>query len=474
MKCYICGTSLGKDIVCPGCGLQVKVYKKLIYTAEFYYNQALEKASVRDLSGAIEDLQRSLKFNKNQMDARNLLGLVYYEMGEVVSAIGEWVISKNLNPTGNRASHYLELVQKNQNHLDAANKTIKKYNQALMYTHQGDYDMAILQLKKVISMNPRYIRALQLLSLIYIHEKEYAKAKDTLKSALKIDAHNVTSLAYMQEVVHYLKADKKPDQHMGRASQDIIQYKNGNESIIRPRMSFRETSAGMTIINIIVGVVIGVLVTAFLVVPSVKQSAKSESNSAVSQANDTISTKDDKITSLEKQIETLEEKNQSLQSDVDDNDDKLTSYDYLLKAYEAYRDKKSEEAIKNLDKVNENHLSEDAKELYKTMSDDVNEEKLSSLYSAGYSAYNSYNYDTAVENLQEIVDTDETYKDGYAVYYLAQSYRHLEEKEKAITYYKRVLELCPNTSRSSTAQRYIDELSAAEDSNSEDTEAEDN
>ena len=49
-----------------------------------YYNDALAKASVRDLSGAIESLKTSLKFNKLNIDARNLLGLIYFEMGEVV------------------------------------------------------------------------------------------------------------------------------------------------------------------------------------------------------------------------------------------------------------------------------------------------------------------------------------------------------------------------------------------------------
>ena len=57
-----------------------------------YYNDALEKAGVRDLSGAIESLKISLRFNKLNIDARNLLGLIYYEMGEVVTALTEWVI----------------------------------------------------------------------------------------------------------------------------------------------------------------------------------------------------------------------------------------------------------------------------------------------------------------------------------------------------------------------------------------------
>ena len=98
-----------------------------------YYNDALAKASVRDLSGAIESLKTSLKFNKLNIDARNLLGLIYFEMGEVVEALTEWVISKNYQPAENAASRYLDEIQNNRSRLETINQTIKKYNQALLY-----------------------------------------------------------------------------------------------------------------------------------------------------------------------------------------------------------------------------------------------------------------------------------------------------------------------------------------------------
>ena len=107
MKCYNCGAKLGRENICPECGVNVKIYKKIVMASNEYYNDALAKASVRDLSGAIESLKTSLKFNKLNIDARNLLGLIYFEMGEVVEALTEWVISKNYQPAENTASRYL-------------------------------------------------------------------------------------------------------------------------------------------------------------------------------------------------------------------------------------------------------------------------------------------------------------------------------------------------------------------------------
>ena len=92
MNCMNCGAFLvDKDLdYCPKCGCNVLIQKKVDYLSRQYYNRGLEKASVRDLSGAIDCLKQSLIYNKHNIQARNLLGLVYFETGEVVAALSEW------------------------------------------------------------------------------------------------------------------------------------------------------------------------------------------------------------------------------------------------------------------------------------------------------------------------------------------------------------------------------------------------
>lgn len=86
--------------------------RKTRVIANSYYNMGLERARLRDLSGAAECLKKSLHFNKYQTDARNLLGLIYYEVGEVGDALVQWVISMNLQPQENRADYYLGEIQR--------------------------------------------------------------------------------------------------------------------------------------------------------------------------------------------------------------------------------------------------------------------------------------------------------------------------------------------------------------------------
>ncbi|MFQ9933567.1 MAG: tetratricopeptide repeat protein, partial [Lachnospiraceae bacterium] len=190
MRCYRCGSVLSETDYCNSCGTDVAVYKKIVRLSNTYYNMGLEKAKIRDLSGAADLLRRSVRMDKKNIQARNLLGLVYYEMGEFVEALSQWVISKNIQPDKNVADEYLKDAQSNPTRLEAMNMTIKKYNTALKYALEGSDDLGIIQLKKVINLNPKFVKAYQLLSLLYMKKEEYGRAKKYLNKSLTIDYNN--------------------------------------------------------------------------------------------------------------------------------------------------------------------------------------------------------------------------------------------------------------------------------------------
>ena len=140
--------------------------QKIQFAANSYYNRGLEMAKERDLSGAALYLKRALQFNKYHTDARNLLGLIFYEMGETSDALTQWVISINLQPENNRADHYLDEVQRKPGQLEIASQTIKKYNQALFHAQGGSDDLAVLQLKRIVEEKPNFVKAHLLLALL--------------------------------------------------------------------------------------------------------------------------------------------------------------------------------------------------------------------------------------------------------------------------------------------------------------------
>lgn len=89
--------------------------KKIMYQSNYWYNDGLKKAQERDMNGAIIALRQSLQYNRENIAARNLLGLVYYGIGEVAEALVEWIISKNLKPRDNIADSYIRNVQDSAN-----------------------------------------------------------------------------------------------------------------------------------------------------------------------------------------------------------------------------------------------------------------------------------------------------------------------------------------------------------------------
>ena len=216
------------------------LYTKIVYRSNYLYNEGLKKAKVRDLSGAVICLRESLSLNRKNTNARNLLGLVYFEMGEVVQALAQWIISRN-NDTSkdNPALYYMDKIKSNQGKLEAIDQTLHKYNQALQYTYQGSYDLAIIQLKKVLSINERLIPAYQLLALIYFQTEEYEKSRRTIIRGLRIDRNNTKLLEYLAEVDEILaqidaQSQDGKKKNVTKPGREVMSYESGMDTIIQP------------------------------------------------------------------------------------------------------------------------------------------------------------------------------------------------------------------------------------------------
>ncbi len=466
MLCYNCGCQLSEQDFCTSCGADVALYKKIIYASNRFYNDGLEKAKVRDLSGAINSLRQSLKLNKENIEARNLLGLVYFEMGEVVAALSEWVISKNLLPKKNIASNYIDMVQSSSGRLETINQTIKKYNQSYHYCLQGSKDLAIIQLKKVLSMNPRFLRAHQLLALLYMDTEQWDRAQKELKHCLEIDRNNTIALNYMKEVEQALSPDDSSKGGAKRSREDAVRYQTDNEVIIQP-LTVKEPKRGglSSLLNIVIGFVIGLAAMYFLVVPSIVTRERNDANQRVTEINGKLDDKTATVAQLEQQVADLEQEkeqlNQEIQGFVGDNGT-LDTIDSFLKVVSSYLvTKDAVQAGKDLEAYAESvdigQTSEALQDLYQTMFTAIGPELGNIYYEDGKNALNDNLFEDAIANLEKAFYYDASRED--ALYELGNAYRRNENKEEAIASYQKLLELFPDSKNAKRAQRYIDDLS---------------
>ncbi len=432
-------------------------YNKIIRLSNTFYNDGLKKAKVRDLSAAVKSLQRSLQYYKANIEARNLLGLVYFEMGEVVDALSEWVISRSLKPEGNPAEQYLEAIQSNSSRLSSVNQTIKKYNQALLYCRQGSRDLAIIQLKKVLSMNPGLIKAHQLLALLYMEEGKYERARRELNDAAKVDNGNLTTLRYLREVEGRMLKDVPAAKAAGRKKEEMASYRSGNDTIIQP-VNVRDVSPLMTILNIIIGVAIGALITYFLIIPTVRQNAVSEARKAELEANDELTSRTQEMNALNQEIEDLKAQIKKKEGESEDTQKIVANYEQMINVCFDYAQENIQAAGDGIGKVDPALLGAQAKAVYDKMSGLVNEQYMEAVYQQAEKDYNSRNFAAAITGLEKVVQAEEDHDDGYAIYHLAHSYRQTGDAENAKKYYQRMIELHPGTQRARASQQYLDEL----------------
>ena len=471
MFCYNCGCHLSEHDFCTACGADVSLYKKIMRISNMYYNEGLEKAGVRDLTGALNSLRQSLKFNKNNIEARNLLGLVYFELGEVVAALSEWVISKNLRGEKNIADDYIDMIQANASRLDSINQTIKKYNQALAYCAQDSKDLAVIQLKKVLSLNPRFVRAHQLLALLYMDGENWEKAQRELKRCMAIDRNNTLTLRYMKEVDAMLTPEEPARQTSQKRKKDeAVRYQSDNEIIIQPLNVKEPKGNGIsTIVNLGIGLIIGLAVMYFLVVPAAVSNANNEAQRTITEIGNQLDTRTARVAELETQLTDLQEANDTLNQQLEGyvgTDGTLQTIDSLLTTAAQYLDTQdAQQAGASLESIAQSVNIEDTSEgfrtLYNLLLETVGPELSETYYEEGNSAYNNEDYETAIENLNRAVFFDAT--NSEALYQLANAYRLNGDDENAIAAYDRVIELFPDTERARRSQEYKDELSGTAD-----------
>lgn len=460
MYCYNCGCLLTEKNFCTGCGADVGLYKKIMHAANRLYNDGLEKAKVRDLSGAVSSLRRCLKMDRCHVDARNLLGLVYFERGEVVEALSQWIISKNTRSEKNIANDYIDMLQNNPGRLEAYNQTIKKYNMALTYCRQDSLDLAVIQLKKVLSMNSRFVQARQLLALLYIKDQEWEKAKKELDKALSIDVNNTMTLRYLREVEEM----KPTEEDSIRKKKEAIVYKSGNDTVIQP-VGKKDRSWLQTLVNMLIGVAIGVGIAWFLVLPSRVQQARDEVNERYKAVSEQLDARTVQINELTSQVSELTQEKDSLSSSLSAAQaDKvqIQANTELIEAVLMHMNKTGDEmaVADTLEKIDDayiqNEATESFKALYEVLKSSISKEVARKSYDAGYAAFRAEEYDTAIVNLERAYSYDPT--NGEALYNLGNSYNKQGNLDKAVEIYEQVIELFPNTAKARKSEGYIKEI----------------
>ncbi len=315
--------------------------RKIRVIANSYYNMGLEKAKLRDLSGSADCLKKCLHFNKYMTDARNLLGLIYYEVGEVGDALVQWVISKNLQPEDNRADYYLEAIQKKKGTMDLERKAVRRFNQALAYIKSGSEDLAILQLNKAVEDKPNYIKAQLLFALLCLVREEHQKAGKAVNKVLQIDRNNSKALYYksiMKDTGTRIKPEREPEK---RRLKNVLSHRQMQDDDVIIPPSYKENTRDQAVLNIMAGLLLGAAVVFFLVMPANTKSINENHNREILKYSEQLSQANQKADLLSQQLKSLESEKktaeESLASLTNNSDSILAQYQAVIGILQAYK-----------------------------------------------------------------------------------------------------------------------------------------
>ena len=335
----------------------MKKNRRLEQISNGYYNLGLSLAKERNLSSALNALSISLGLNKKNTDARNLYGLIQFEMGEETKALISWVISININPINNPAQNYLQKLRNKSAYLEKSQDAISKYNKAISQIKTVNYDMARITLKQAVDIRPHFVKAMLALALLDIREGKSSEAKKLLDNVLSIDRFNTKAITYLEEMKPLTeKKDRKEKLSViGSPVKKEKTVENANNGM--PVTEIYKNYSGMfTAINVGIGLIVGACAMVFLFMPTMKVALNNAHNKEIVEISQQLNDVNLSIETLKSENEGLNEQVNKLtevnNTSTENMNYKLLQYVYFLGLIKEYNTKnytRAAEIFSNLD-----------------------------------------------------------------------------------------------------------------------------
>ncbi len=140
-----------------------------------------------------------------------------------------------------------------------------------------------------------------------------------------------------------------------------------------------------------------------------------------------------------------------------------TSYEQLFVARDLLSAGDTENAFAALSQVNRDIIGEGGQAIYDSIAPEITSRMFAVYYSDAKAATKDENYEEAIAKYQAILESDETYDNGQALYNLAEVYLASKDMDQATATYTRVVELFEDKKVAKKAQGKLDAIAAGEE-----------
>lgn len=288
--------------------------------------------------------------------------------------------------------------------------TIDTYNSAISNIQVGNIDIAIIKLKKVISLRPDFNEARDLLSILvdYENSKSYNEKHNEKKKSL---------------------IRKK-------------EFSNSKKKTLPEKLNINPR----TLIKIIVGIVILIIAIILIIVltGTIKDNLNKKNTQEIVDNNNGLKLI---INTLNNQIDELNSEIGNKNDDINANttrivvlEENISDYKNLLTLYTAksfFSDGEYTRAAELIVTLENIIFEEEQMSIYNQVYSESMAESAKSVYNIGVNLFNQQNYEGALENLLLVGEYDNSFEEMAQVLYMTgKTYYELDQPAQAIEVYK--------------------------------------
>lgn len=349
-----------------------------------------------------------------------------------------------------------DIAQNEADISDNIRNSITLYNKAIVSLSSGSEDIAIIELKKAVSMNPNFYEAMNLLGLCYSYINENAKAAEIFDKVIKAEHNSVKAMKYMNQLNSgddslsgKMKQKRKP---VPAAVKDEVPKK---EALPADAKKVRLHDGVRILAGFVAGALLITAVTLLTPGSGVTPDVQANTGDVVDKSND-------ELQQYKTMYDELNAKYGVLQKDKEAADKSADYYKSVIKLYE----------IESLASKNQYENAAEMLLLMKTVEfKDTDKQKFDSLYKTvmpsaawvayndGYTFYNQRKYAESLKKLDKVqVYNPEFERMDAVLYYMGRSNQLLNDSRSAISLFQKLIDNYPKSSYTKNAKVKIKDL----------------
>jgi len=332
------------------------------------------------------------------------------------------------------------------------------YNKAIESIKTGSEDIAVIELRKAISLNPQFYEAMNLLGVCYSFLGETEKAAEMFEKVVKAEPNSILAMNYMKRLGMVEVVPPK-----GKQPKEGSEPQEGTLKRVRTVKKQRYglnkgKNAFINAAKLAAACIAGAAITAviFLSLSDAKtQPPENKDDGMIAQYQEELNRQIEKYNELKEKYDILEQD----KKDAVEQADYYKAVNRLYEIDELHRAGEYEKAADMLLLMKTVEFKGEATDKFNKLMETVMPKAAKAAYDYGYRQYNSRNYQEALKSFEKVEMYDPNYSKMDAVYYfMGRSCQLLQDSRSAVAFYQKLLEKYPKSGYVRSAKARLNEL----------------